>query len=298
VKTYKRILVPLDGPELSRISLHYAELIARKASSQIILFHACTTAEYQELGLLRMYLEKEADGLKASGLEAASVATCGHAADEILGFAEKNDIDLIVMSTHGRSGIRRWVTGSVSNKVMQESYIPLLLIKTNGMPQACATGEGWRILVPLDGSEFSEASLPHAAGMANGPNREIILFRVNEVAELPLYFAPEIIPRWVRYVEWVRPEIEKRIQNYLEQIRRELESEGLSVHCEVTSGKAAEEIIKYAESPDINMIAMATHGRSGFSHWAYGSVASKVLHGTSKPILLIRLQPTILAPNH
>jgi len=289
-KMYETVLVPLDGSELAEYAILYAKTIATRMKSKIIVLSACGEEERSEHDM-RAYLEKKTEELQASGLEATSVVTCGHAADEILGFAKKNDIDLIIMSTHGRSGISRWVTGSVSNKVMQESYIPLLLIKTNVMPRASETGESWRILVPLDGSEFSEASLPHATGMANGPNCEIILFRVNEVAEVSLYFAPELMSGWERYVEQARLATNKHIQSYLQRMSEKLQSEGLSVRSVVGSGRAAQEIVKYAESYDIDMIAMTTHGRSGFSHWPYGSVANKVIHGTSKPTLLIHPKP-------
>jgi len=239
-------------------------------------------------------MKKKVDELQALGLEAASVINYGRAADEIVDFAEKNDIDLIIMSTHGRSGISRWVTGSVSNKVMQESYVPLLLVKTGAMPHAAETDEGWKILAPLDGSKFSEASLPYAAGMANGPNSEVILFRVNETAEFSSYLAPELATGWEVYLNQVAPRLQESIQNYLQRKSEKLQSEGVSVRSVVASGRAAEEIIKYVESNDIALIVITTHGRSGFKHWAYGSVTNKVVHGTSKPTLLIRMRPTIL----
>ena len=293
---YQKILVTLDGSELAERAIHYATTIARRVNGEIIVFSVFEREIYEE-NLMRVYLEKKAEELQALGLKATVAIGYGDAADGIVNFSEKNDIDLIVMCTHGRSGITRWITGSISSKVIQESYTPLLLIKTGAMQTEFLAEELCEILVPLDGSKYSEAALPYATNIANKLNCEIVLLRVNNATELSSYLDPEFIPGWELYLAQAMPDIQDGLQNYLLEAKKRLEAEGFSVRSEFAFGRAADEIIKYAESHDINLIVMTTHGRSGFSHWAYGGVAYKLIHGTSKPTLLIRPRPSILNSN-
>ena len=293
---YQKILVTLDGSELAERAIHYATTIARRVNGEIIVFSVFEREIYEE-NLMRVYLEKKAEELQALGLKATVAIGYGEAADGIVNFSEKNDIDLIVMCTHGRSGITRWITGSISSKVIQESYTPLLLIKTGAMQTEFLAEELCEILVPLDGSKYSEAALPYATNIANKLNCEIVLLRVNNATELSSYLDPEFIPGWELYLAQAMPDIQDGLQNYLLEAKKRLEAEGFSVRSEFAFGRAADEIIKYAESHDINLIVMTTHGRSGFSHWAYGGVAYKLIHGTSKPTLLIRPRPSILNSN-
>jgi len=201
---YQKILVTLDGSELAERAIHYATTIARRVNGEIIVFSVFEREIYEE-NLMRVYLEKKAEELQALGLKATVAIGYGEAADGIVNFSEKNDIDLIVMCTHGRSGITRWITGSISSKVIQESYTPLLLIKTGAMQTEFLAEELCEILVPLDGSKYSEAALPYATNIANKLNCEIVLLRVNNATELSSYLDPEFIPGWELYLAQAMP---------------------------------------------------------------------------------------------
>lgn len=131
-----------------------------------------------------------------------------------------------------------------------------------------------RILVPLDGSEVAEAILPHIEAMAAGHQAEVILFHV-----LPA----------TGVVADVAAQQRKEADEYLGGVEKGLSEKGIDVRHSVRHGAdEAAEIVDYAEVNDVDLIAMSTHGRSGISRWVFGSVASKVLRGTNKPILLIR----------
>ncbi|MBI2845124.1 MAG: universal stress protein [Chloroflexi bacterium] len=135
-----------------------------------------------------------------------------------------------------------------------------------------------RILVPLDGSLLAAAILPYVENLASKPGAEIVLFRV-----LP---ASGVFPDTARKEElaaWIDLRFEERL----------LKEKGLAASISIRhSSDAAEEISDFADKNDIDLIAMSTHGRSGVSRLLFGSVAEKVLRGTSKPILLIRAKET------
>jgi nucleotide-binding universal stress UspA family protein len=214
----------------------------------------------------------------------------GHPAEEILRYADENDIDLILMATHGRSGIRRWAMGSVADKVLRASEVPVLLVRA-GIPEKSAYDEWPRgtLLVPLDGSELAESVLPHIEALAKQRGAElvdVVLLRVCEPPAVPSDYAgmlvsPEV---WQEATERLRQDAEQ----YLARVEKRLQGAGLRVRSEVLVGYPADQIVDYANRTPFNLVVIATHGRSGISRWARGSVAEKVLVGVSSPILMVR----------
>jgi nucleotide-binding universal stress UspA family protein len=138
-----------------------------------------------------------------------------------------------------------------------------------------------KILVPLDGSEVAECILPHVKAIATGCGvRQVVLLRVAE--PIPAEISPTID------FEEVQKAGVKPAKQYLARIKAQLSKEGLNVEAEVLTGGAAETIINFVESNKVDLIALATHGRSGISRWVFGSVAEKVVRSSSVPVLLIR----------
>jgi nucleotide-binding universal stress UspA family protein len=149
---YQRILVPLDGSELAECSLEHAKAIARGCNvAEMVLLYVVeplpadtlaalseggadliTKAELENQQAPFGYLEKLTDKLKKEGIHCRSVVVNGRAAEEILDYSEHNQIDLIIISTHGRSGFSRWLFGSVADKIARHSAIPVLLISPSG----------------------------------------------------------------------------------------------------------------------------------------------------------------------
>lgn len=131
-----------------------------------------------------------------------------------------------------------------------------------------------RILVPLDGSELAKAILPHVQALAAGQGSEVVLLQV-----LP---AKGVLPK-------TAAKERREAEDHLMEVEQALLNEGLNARHTIRHGSdAAAEIVDYADVNDVDLIAMCTHGRSGVSRWVFGGVASRVLSGTSKPILLIR----------
>ena len=139
-----------------------------------------------------------------------------------------------------------------------------------------------KILVPLDGSEIAECVLSHVKVIAEGCGAsEVILLHVWE----PIHMVglDDFID-----VDTIQDTMMSKAEEYLVQAQSKLGGQGLSIRAEVRKGRAANTIVDFAKENDVDLIALATHGRSGIGRWVYGSVADKVLRSASTPILLIR----------
>ncbi len=148
-----------------------------------------------------------------------------------------------------------------------------------------------RILVPLDGSKIGEAALPYIEELVSKLTQlqkvEITLFQV--VSSLTHYVVAGEVAAPVPYTEIEMEQIKKKAIGYLDKIGEGLRSKGAIVKCKVGVGKASEEIIKATDETNADLVAMSTHGRSGLSRWAFGSVTDKVLRqGGNIPVLMVR----------
>lgn len=284
---YERILVPLDGSELAERALPYAEGIAKRMRSEVVLITVCASCD--GLGRsLKVYVDKKAEELSSSGVRAHSLLVQGDAASEILNSAEKSCIGLIIISTHGRTGVSRWALGSVANKVVQGSHIPTLLIKSSESETASADKELRSILVSLDGSHFAEAIIPYVEVLAQGMDSEVALLRVVEPVKLPRLHLYGHGGDLEEYEKEISAEAEREAKRYLSEQERALQGKGVKVTSTSLPGNPPQTILQYADHNSVSLIALSTHGFSGITRWAYGSVASRVIESSSKPVLLVR----------
>jgi nucleotide-binding universal stress UspA family protein len=301
---YKKMLVPLDGSLLAEVVLPYARQLAGRMDLDLTLLHVCHNRNSESQFMCQSYVDHSAELLQAESrevqrrtgapeeskpVEITSKVIGGDPAEEILDFAAENDIDLILMASHGYSGIRRWVMGSVADKVLRKAPVPVWLVRSGNIEEIIH--EQWlnrTILVPLDGSEFAESALPHVealAGQRGDGQVKIVLMRVYEK---PFVTADYPEPDWKEHVNRMVEQFRHESEKYLSEIQARLSRTGLDVSYEVLEGKAADVILSYADSHRPNIIVMTTHGNSLASRWEYGNVADKVLHGASGPIFLVR----------
>jgi len=301
------MLVPLDASELSVASFPYAKELAARLGLDVLLFHVCPPGERKSVSMQQAEIERKAEivkrqseevqeriGIEPGGKEVQvrGEIAVGSPAEEILRCADENNIDLILMATHSRSGIKRWVVGSVTDKVLRTSNAPIWLVRP-GAPEEVVYDKwpGRTILVPLDGSELAKAVLPHVEALAKQRGTEsvdVVLLRVYEHPTPPPYseYAPV-----AELEEYIRLESARRKQEageYLAEIEKRLKDAGLAVRAEVLVGEPAEQIIDYAGANPANLIVMSTHARSGLGRLAHGSIASKVLQQASSPVVLVR----------
>ncbi len=307
---YRRMLLPLDGSELAEVVFIYAKELAARLDIDVILLQVAGPVLSQFAPMRRAYIERAAEIVRRQTREVQKQIGIqpetrpiqvhgelveGYPAEVILRYAEENNIDFILMATHGYSGRRRWDLGSVASKVLSASKIPVWLVRA-GIPEETPYDK-WpsqTILVPLDGSELAESVLPHVEALAKQRGSEavnVVLLRVSETPTMPSYYGPDLsgVPlNWGEYVRQEEARRRKAAEEYLAKVEKRLKDNNISVQSKVLEGKAADEIINYASKNPFSFIVMATHGRSGFSRLVYGSVAASLLRGASNPIFLVK----------
>jgi len=209
----------------------------------------------------------------------------GHAADTIIEKGASDPAMLIAMATHGRSGLDRYLLGSVTEKVLRGSDNPLLLARASAeMP---AAGVGFpTIVVPLDGSELAESILPMVAGLAKKLNSEAVLFRAYHIP-MGIYEGDAVVSSGA-YAEMLGRLREEAV-TYLDRKAAEVRKlEVKKVSTLVAEGFAADEIIDLGSKKPAALIAMASHGRSGVKRWLLGSVAEAVVRHAAGAVLIAR----------
>jgi nucleotide-binding universal stress UspA family protein len=189
------------------------------------------------------------------------------------------------MATHGRSGINRWMMGSVAEKVLRGTTNPLFLVRAHeggGAPDGEAMLKS--IMVPLDGSALAESVLPTVIDVAKNLDLEVILCRAYELAASAYYGSEDYLPK---YDDMLR-ELKAEVEGYLAKMVAAVQAEGVSkVSSVALEGDSAEEIIRFARSQPHALVAMCTHGRSGVSRWLLGSVTERVVRHSDDPVLVV-----------
>jgi nucleotide-binding universal stress UspA family protein len=145
-----------------------------------------------------------------------------------------------------------------------------------------------KILVPLDGSTLSELAIPHAEAIARQFDSEIILTRVCQPVAMPVEFYPAMAGVAYDYHLDLQAQVEKEVKEYLADWQKKLQWDKVKCRSLALEGFVPEAILKTAETEEVDLIVMSTHGRSGLSRWVYGSVAAKVLQAARCPIFLVR----------
>jgi len=289
---YDKILVPLDGSALAEVTLAYAPGLAARLHSSITLVYVTAPDDVTSPFMYECYLKEIADRTKAVAEERASETGGGEikvdykvlkgdAAEEIVDYANKAKIDLIVMTTQGRSGVKRWALGNVANKVSRATRKQVFLIRAKGAKTDVDMVGLSKVLVPVDGSKESEYILRYVTYMATELNLEVTLLH---------FWAFGIASPSVESLKQIDKE-QKRRENYIKRLAALLKQKGVNVNSAFIKGMAggeAEEIIKLAEEGNFSLVAMTTHGRSGVGRWIFGSNAEKVLAEGSTPLLLVR----------
>ena len=284
---YNKILVTLDGSGLSEAVLPYvAEFFRSSGSQELVLLNVVEERGNRGLRRANSYLGGWASRLveppyQVPHVQWATIRTgAGGIAGTILGFAEENSLDLIVLSNHGRSGVDRWLMGSVAQKVLWGADIPVLLVPSSLGDAVSAPGLK-RVLLPLDGSPLAERALPPVERLARFAGVEVCLLCVEPVSnggsgreeraskDLPLHQGEDMA-------------------GYLGSIASNLADVGARVETRVRVGHPGQIIAKEAEIGPANLIVISSHGLTRAAGWSLGSIAGQVLRGSSVPVLLVR----------
>lgn len=323
---FQRILVPLDGSKRAERAIPVAAWLARASGASAILLRVVTTpidtarhtAESPHLmrevfemdrALAMDYLATIAKSNDLVGVETKTEVLFGLPAQTILSAASFNETDLIIICSHGDTGFKHWVLGSVAQKVARYSSVPVLVLREGKNRATVLSQEGTRpvrVLVALDGSSLAEATLASAAYLSAA---------LSAPAQGALHLAQVLrLPSSYEYGQNDSlAEAKKQgmldANAYLSAVEQQLREGSLaSLNLQVTSSvivdmDVANMLIRIAEvDEDIegfkrcDVIAMATHGRSGPERWVMGSVTERVLGATQLPILIVRPRKTDAKP--
>jgi nucleotide-binding universal stress UspA family protein len=299
------MLVPLDGSKTAESALPYARALAERLDADVELLvvvdlggisgsvSADEVAKLNDVQASRKpdeYLTKVAKTFPQA--RARFRVERGTAASIIIDEAAADKDTLIIMASHGRSGIHRWLLGSVAEKVLRGTSNPLLLIRASEKAPAEGQATLRSIVVPLDGSKLGELALAPALELARSLGTEVVLVRAYEFPATAYYRADDFpsgaaafIPSYAELVE----EMSREAREYLDVKVKEISArEPVRVRAEIIEGPAAERIIDLARNAAGSLIAMSTHGRSGLKRWILGSVTEKVARHAESPVLIIR----------
>lgn len=282
---YKRILLPLDGSVEAESPLPYIKDFSKKFNAKVHVLGVGIGDKRRKVNrLLTDYIEYTANNLTQEGISARPHIVYGHANEQILLFTEANAIDLLVMATHGRSGVTRWWIGSVAENIVTEASIPVLLIRSKRLreTEANKTKTFHHILVPLDGSSLGESALQHAGILALKLDATINLLHVIHSFDGLGFDMPGYD------LKIMTKKLNDSGKKYLKNISEKLKKKGIKTSSKIIVGNPATTIIDYALQEKVDLVAMSTHGRSGITRWVLGSVADKVLRESSLPLWLVR----------
>ncbi len=301
---YRTLLVPLDGSPFSAKALPVAAAIARRTGAVLHVVTVLDPSAYvpfvpgevlvpvmdtEALAARRAAdeaaIQAEAARLAAEGVSATGRLLEGTVVEALAEHAGEIGADLVIMTTHGRSGFDRLWLGSVATSFLHRAPCPVFLVRPSGSatPADDAPLPTGSMLVPLDGSSFADTILPHAARFAEVLGLTPVLFTVAIPNAIPMApFGTEALLADESDLTRQEDEAQKR----LESIARTFPA-GARVEV-ATDMTAARAIIETAESAGAGAIAMATHGRTGLARLVLGSVTDAVLRGAPLPMLLYR----------
>ena len=297
---YTRMLIPLDGSNTAEQVLPYArplsgalklpiELLAVIDLSDLAAHVAAGKARYLD-SIIKAGVQSGEEYLQRiartfTGTDVKCTVEKGRPDQVIVEKAAADKNTLISMATHGRSGINRWLMGSVTEKVLRSTTNPLLLIRAAEEARTDGQEILKSVVVPLDGSELAESVFSTVAQLAKELKLEVILLRAysmpaNAYADEGYYADnyDEIITR-------IRDEAVAYLEKKTEGMKRLGVTE---VSYLARDGFAADEIISLGRDTPDNLIAMCTHGRSGIKRWALGSVTETVVRHSGDPVVVLR----------
>ncbi|MBI3856764.1 MAG: universal stress protein [Planctomycetes bacterium] len=270
---YQTLLVALDGSQNAEKVLPVVEPLLKPGKGKALLIQVLPPGGDAPEAAAHAYLREIAARLARKKLRSESEIVRGDPAVAIVRAAEERKADLVAFTSHGQGGLAQWVFGSVAQKILRGCSRPLLVVRALEKPLTRVK----RIVVPLDGALGSEATLPHAAHLARSCGAVIELLHVT-----------------------AEPGVEaddSKLRNWHAKERRRMEAEfGVIEKAEpelkftrvFEEGDPATRILERVEKEPASIIAMGSHGRTGFSRWMFGSVSEKVLQAAKCPVLIAR----------
>jgi nucleotide-binding universal stress UspA family protein len=287
-----KALIPLDGTKLSETAYELLPLLKTLGVDGLRLVSVWESAweesetdgQQQQFGettekgraYLEAYLKQQADKLqKENGFQVEHEVRVGRASEEVLEAC--GGIDLVLIATHGRTGVARWWLGSVADVVIREAACPALVIGPNVSQELAPDVK--RIMLPLDGSAEAEEALPVATWIAGLTGAELDVVRTLSLT--PVAYDPGMGVYSADLID----SMEDAVRSYLAEINTRLAGKKATTTMRI--GSPGEMLYQHLEERPADLVVMTSHGRSGVRRAALGSVTDRLLHGPA-PVLVIR----------
>lgn len=289
---YDTILVPTDGSEHAERAAEHALSVARAFDATL---HFVTALDIKSEGGLfsaggvdEEFVERhekqaretisDLEALADPGDDVRTAVVRGKPSEAILGYADESDADLLFMGTHGRTGLNRYVTGSVTERVVRQSDVPVFTVRATDRSVA----DGYdRIMIPTDGSDCSEAAIDHGVAIAEKYDAEVHAVNVMDIRAMS--GTSEVTLQNAQL-----DNLQAQSEDVTEAVADRVREAGLDVTTAIEKGTPAVRLLDYADENDIDLITMGTHGRRGLDRYFLGSTTAKVVRTAEMPVLTVR----------
>jgi nucleotide-binding universal stress UspA family protein len=303
---FNRILVPLDGSKLAEGAVFHARAFADIFNAHIVLlsvqdpssgYGESTNIDALKWQILKtetdIYLQSMVSRLNHMGHSAEYHILEGNAAENIVNFATNENIDLVIISTHGWSGLSRWQTSSVTSKVIEKVYIPILLVRAYQSGSEPDKPTYQRILLPVDGSRRAETALPAAIAISEKTNAWLYLVNVIQRPAVP--FTAGNSAETCSILEHYMKMSKSASSEYLESMKQRIP---VKTETRVLEGKnIPQPLHDLVHQEKIDLIVMSAHGQTGLTDWPYGGVAWNLLaYGQAATLILQDIARTQFKP--
>ena len=296
---FERMLVPLDGSPLAECVLPHVVAMAGPLGAKVTVLHVCepkgVDGAIQPFNGMawrlktveaEAYVEGVAARLREAGLKVGSRRLEGRAAEQIVAYAHQQDCDLILLSSHGRSGLTGWNVSSVVQKTIARARVSVMIVRAYQPAGADLRELSYsRLMCPLDCSQRAEHILPVAVALARGHGARVLLAHVVTRPEVPRRrpYTEEELELIHRLAELNRSEAEQ----CLEDVRTKLLAEHVDATSHVVlSDDPTQSLHDWVKEQEIDLVLMSAHGYTGSTRWPYGRVALNfIVHG-STPLLM------------
>ncbi len=301
------ILVPLDGSQLAECVLPHVVAIARSFEAEVILLRMLEknqgNASAQLFDLINwqinkkqaaLYLEKTKERFQGSNIRVRTAVLEGLVAEGITEYAQNQGMKLVVLSSHGHSGLSQWGISSITQKIILSAPTSVLIVRAHQHDiqagELSANPLYHRILVPLDGSQRAEHVFPIITQLAHFHKSQVHLVQVVQTPEMARHMPParDDIDLSNRIVARNREEAE----HYLEQVKSRSYLEGIAIQTHlITSDNAAVALHQLGEQEHFDMVTLSAHGHSGKHQWPYGSMVNNFIMYGKVPLLIVQDLP-------
>jgi nucleotide-binding universal stress UspA family protein len=289
---YETIVVPTDGSEYAERAAEHAAAVARAFDATVhvvsVVDEDAATSVFERDAVddetrerLREEGERAIRTTRAALGDVERVESAlveGHATESIVGYADEVDADLLVMGTHGRTGVDRYVAGSVTERVLRRTHVPVLTVRDLEAARSLEAYEN--VLVPTDGSDDADVAVEHALALAAVGGATVHAVNVVDVSSLAASAgeapATELLERFEAAGEEATNEVARRAREA-----------GLAAATAVLKGSPGHALLEYVEDEAIDLVAMGTTGRTGLDRYLLGSTTERVVRHAEAPVLAV-----------